>query len=149
MKRILLLNGPNLNRLGLREPDIYGQITLIELESSLGDFAKDYGLELTCYQSNHEGNIIDKIHEADSNVDGIIINPGAFTHYSYAIRDAIASISKPVIEIHISNIHAREEFRHTSVIAPVTIGQIVGLGLNGYKLAIIALRDFFGEDERL
>lgn len=148
MKRILLLNGPNLNRLGLREPHIYGSVTLNELELQLKTKAASKNLELGCYQSNHEGDIIDKIHEAENSVEGIIFNPGAFTHYSYAIRDAIASISKPVIEVHISNVHAREEFRHTSVIAPVSLGQIVGLGLYGYELALLALVEKLGEEEK-
>jgi 3-dehydroquinate dehydratase-2 len=146
MKRILLLNGPNLNRLGLREPHIYGTVTLNELEGQLKSLAKNHQLDLDCFQSNHEGELIDEIHKAETSVDGIIFNPGAFTHYSYAIRDAIASITKPVIEVHISNIHAREEFRHTSVLAPVTVGQIVGLGLFGYQLALHALKERLGEE---
>ncbi|WP_246944574.1 type II 3-dehydroquinate dehydratase [Bacillus pinisoli] len=146
MRRILLVNGPNLNRLGIREPGTYGNVTLRELEQKLDLLAKENQLELICFQSNHEGEIIDQIHDADTNIDGIIINPGAFTHYSYAIRDAIASISKPVIEVHISNIHAREEFRHHSVIAPVTSGQIVGFGMLGYELALMALKERLGEE---
>lgn len=141
MKKILLLNGPNLNRLGKREPDIYGSYTIADLEKELTDFAQNHGVSLTCFQSNYEGKIIDHIHDADDHFSGIIFNPGAFTHYSYAIRDAVASISVPVIEVHISNVHAREEFRHTSVIAPVSKGQIVGLGFKGYKLALHALLD--------
>jgi 3-dehydroquinate dehydratase II len=139
MNRILLINGPNLNRLGIREPHIYGQKTLKTLELELTEFAKSQNVTLKCFQSNHEGVIIDELHQAEGNYDGIILNPGAFTHYSYAIRDAIASITVPVIEVHISNIHAREEFRHHSVTAPVTVGQIVGLGHYGYKLALMAL----------
>jgi 3-dehydroquinate dehydratase-2 len=141
MIRFLLLNGPNLNRLGMREPHIYGHTTLAQLEKQLTEFASEYEVELTCYQSNYEGALIDQIHRAESLYDGIIFNPGAFTHYSYALRDAIASIQTPVIEVHISNIHAREPFRHHSVIAPVTVGQIVGLGVSGYRLAILALLD--------
>ncbi|NNU96099.1 type II 3-dehydroquinate dehydratase [Anoxybacillus sp. EFIL] len=141
MVRFLLLNGPNLNRLGMREPHIYGHTTLAQLEKQLTEFASEYGAELTCYQSNYEGALIDQIHRAESLYDGIIFNPGAFTHYSYALRDAIASVQTPVIEVHISNIHAREAFRHQSVLAPVTAGQIVGLGVNGYRLAILALLD--------
>ncbi|MGG4000385.1 type II 3-dehydroquinate dehydratase [Anoxybacillus kestanbolensis] len=141
MVRFLLLNGPNLNRLGMREPHIYGHTTLAQLEKQLTEFASEYEVELTCYQSNYEGALIDQIHRAESLYDGIIFNPGAFTHYSYALRDAIASIQTPVIEVHISNIHAREPFRHQSVLAPVTVGQIVGLGVNGYRLAILALLD--------
>jgi len=139
MARLLLLNGPNLNRLGKREPHIYGSGTLNDLEEQLMAFAAEHGATLTCFQSNHEGEIIDEIHAAEGTYDGIILNAGAFTHYSYAIRDAIASVNVPVVEVHISNIHAREPFRHVSVIAPVTIGQIVGLGFTGYRLAILAL----------
>ncbi|WP_226680006.1 type II 3-dehydroquinate dehydratase [Sutcliffiella horikoshii] len=137
--RLLVLNGPNLNRLGLREPTVYGSQTLQDLEAQLQAFAGKNSCELTCFQSNHEGELIDKLHDAEGQYDGIVINPGAFTHYSYAIRDAIASISVPVMEVHISNIHKREEFRHTSVTAPVTIGQIIGLGFYGYELALLAL----------
>lgn len=137
--RILVINGPNLNRLGLREPHIYGDKTLSDLEHNLKKMEENHLIEISCAQSNHEGQIIDWIHEADNQFDGIVINPGAFTHYSYAIRDAIESVSIPVVEVHISNIHARESFRHESVTAPVTIGQIVGLGLHGYELAVLAL----------
>lgn len=139
MKKFLLINGPNLNRLGVREPGVYGQKTLGVLESEVTIYANGLQVEVTCFQSNHEGEIIDEIHKADITYEGIIINPGAFTHYSYAIRDAIASVSIPVVEVHISNIHARESFRHISVTAPVTIGQIVGMGIYGYKLAVLAL----------
>jgi 3-dehydroquinate dehydratase II len=144
MGKILLINGPNLNRLGIREPGIYGNTTLASIEEELSQFTSEQGSELDCMQSNYEGAIIDSIHDADDKYLGIVINPGAFTHYSYAIRDAIASISIPVIEVHISNVHAREEFRHTSVTAPVTSGQIVGLGTYGYKLAVMALLNKVG-----
>ncbi|MBM7620115.1 3-dehydroquinate dehydratase-2 [Bacillus tianshenii] len=137
--RLLVLNGPNLNRLGLREPAIYGKDTLKDLEKQLETLAAELGISIDCYQSNHEGNLIDKLHAAEDVFAGVVINPGAFTHYSYAIRDAIASISIPVMEVHISNIHKREEFRHTSVTAPVTHGQIIGLGLYGYHLAVQGL----------
>jgi 3-dehydroquinate dehydratase-2 len=139
MKKILLINGPNLNRLGIREPGIYGKGTLADLEQRMQELGTEHGVTVECFQSNHEGAIIDRIHDADSGYEGIILNPGAFTHYSYAIRDAVASISVPVIEVHISNVHAREEFRHHSVTAPVTRGQIVGLGLYGYELGLFAL----------
>ncbi len=142
--RVLVINGPNLNRLGVREPGVYGSNTLTDLEKELLTFGEKLNCEVTCFQSNHEGDLIDAIHEADEQYDGIVINPGAFTHYSYAIRDAIASISVPVIEVHISNVHAREEFRHTSVTAPVTAGQIIGLGFKGYELAILAIKDKIG-----
>ncbi|WP_088105643.1 type II 3-dehydroquinate dehydratase [Halalkalibacter urbisdiaboli] len=139
MREIYVINGPNLNRLGLREPGVYGKETLSDLEFMLHQEAQKLGVNVNCLQSNHEGEIIDWIHESAEKATGIIINPGAFTHYSYGIRDAIASISIPVIEVHISNVHAREAFRHTSVTAPVTKGQIVGLGFTGYKLALAAL----------
>lgn len=135
----MVINGPNLNRLGKREPAVYGHKTLEDLEGQLLEAARELGVGITCVQSNHEGRLIDAIHEAADQYSGIIINPGAFTHYSYAIRDAIASVDLPVIEVHISNVHTREEFRHHSVIAPVTKGQIVGLGLYGYVMALTAL----------
>ncbi|CAM4123995.1 type II 3-dehydroquinate dehydratase [Bacillus manliponensis] len=144
MKKLLLINGPNLNRLGVREVGIYGKGTLSSLERELKQQAETMGAELECFQSNHEGAIIDSIHEADNVYEGIILNPGAYTHYSYAIRDAIASVSIPVMEVHISNIHQREEFRHVSVTAPVTAGQIVGCGFYGYTLALYALIEKLG-----
>ncbi|CAH0345695.1 type II 3-dehydroquinate dehydratase [Bacillus sp. CECT 9360] len=141
MKIILVINGPNLNRLGKREPKQYGTETLSDLENSLRQNEEGLEISLNFFQSNHEGAIIDKLHWAEDNgVKGIVINPGAFTHYSYAIRDAIAAIKIPVIEVHITNVHAREDFRHVSVIAPVAAGQIVGLGLQGYELALHALK---------
>ncbi len=140
MKTILLLNGPNLNRLGKREPGIYGKSTLIDVEERVKTNAKMHGYEVISHQSNHEGELIDLLHDAeDQHWVGVIFNPGAFTHYSYAIRDAIASISIPVVEIHISNVHHREEFRHHSVVSPVTIAQIIGFGTYGYLLALNGL----------
>ncbi|WP_233254193.1 type II 3-dehydroquinate dehydratase [Salipaludibacillus keqinensis] len=133
---ILILNGPNLNRLGQREPDVYGSNTLTDLEKGLKTFGNQHGVTIESKQSNWEGQIIDWLHEAEKKADGIVINPGAFTHYSYAIRDAVASIDIPVIEVHISNVHAREDFRKTSVIAPVCKGQISGFGFSGYEMAI-------------
>ncbi|AZB43545.1 type II 3-dehydroquinate dehydratase [Bacillus sp. FJAT-42376] len=144
MKRYLVLNGPNLNRLGKREPDVYGRKTLTDLERELLQFGEDSGIEITCFQSSHEGDIIDAIHEADEQYAGIVLNPGAFTHYSYAIRDAVAGVSVPVMEVHISNVYAREEFRRHSVIAPVAAGQIAGLGFFGYRLALLALMNQSG-----
>jgi 3-dehydroquinate dehydratase II len=141
VQKYLVINGPNLNLLGKREPTIYGNQTLAILESDLIAFGKKHQLDVRCFQSNHEGSLIDKIQDANDAFKGIVLNAGAFTHYSYAIRDAIAGISIPVIEVHISNIHAREEFRHNSVIAPVTAGQIVGLGFKGYELALLALKE--------
>ena len=135
--KILVLNGPNLNFLGIREKGIYGTEDYHGLVSMLEEKARREGHELEVYQSNYEGGIIDKIQEAYHNgTEGIIINPGAFTHYSYAVRDALASVEIPKIEVHISNVHKREEFRHTSVTAPVCTGQVVGLGLKGYVLAM-------------
>jgi len=139
LKTIYVINGPNLNRLGKREPHIYGAQTLKDLEHMLNELSQELECQFVFKQSNHEGDIIDWIHEAeDRGSIGIIINPGAFTHYSYAIRDAIASVQIPVVEVHISNVHARETFRHTSVISPVTKGQIVGFGFLGYKLAALS-----------
>lgn len=139
MASVLLLNGPNLNLLGTREPDVYGRDTLEDLVAKLTSVMDELGGKLEHFQSNHEGALIDVIHQARGVHDGILINPGAFTHYSYAIRDALAGVALPTIEIHISNIHTREEFRHHSVIAPVTIGQVVGLGMDGYEWALRAL----------
>ena len=133
--KILLINGPNLNMLGIRKPEIYGTTTLKDIENELCDYAKIKGCELSCFQSNHEGAIIDELHSAYGKIDGIIINPGAFTHYSYAIRDAIESIMIPTVEIHLSDIHARESFRSISVIEPVAIKQISGHGKAGYFMA--------------
>ncbi|WP_282935756.1 type II 3-dehydroquinate dehydratase [Paenibacillus sp. RC67] len=139
MKKILVLNGPNLNMLGIREPGVYGTTSLQTIEQRLKQLADELSVELECFQSNHEGALIDKIHEAFSDKDGIVMNPGAFTHYSYAIRDAIDAVRIPTIEVHISNIHKREAFRHTSVIAPVALGQIAGLGVDSYELGLRAI----------
>jgi 3-dehydroquinate dehydratase-2 len=128
LAKVLVLNGPNLNLLGTREPGVYGQTTLEQINVQLALLAGELGLELEFFQSNHEGQLIDRIHQCISTIDGILFNPGAYTHYSLAIRDAIAAVSVPCIEVHLSNIHAREEFRRQSVIAPVCIGQISGLG---------------------
>lgn len=135
--KLLVINGPNINFLGIREKGVYGTERYEELVSILEVKAREEGHEITVFQSNHEGAVIDKIQEAyHSCVEGIIINPGAFTHYSFAVRDALASVEIPKVEVHISNIHNREEFRHTSVTASVCTGQVVGLGLKGYTLAM-------------
>jgi 3-dehydroquinate dehydratase-2 len=133
--RILVINGPNLDILGKREPEIYGTITLSDIEKRLKE--KYSSVKLEFYQSNSEGGVIDALHKAmDDYANGIVLNPGAFTHYSYAIRDAIAALKVPVIEVHLSNIHAREEFRRLSVLSPVCKGIIAGFGVRSYELAI-------------
>jgi len=137
--RILVINGPNLNLLGKRRRDIYGDITLEDIERALKERGDELGVELVFFQSNHEGEIIDFLQREEA--DGIIINPGALTHYGYSLRDALEDKGVPVIEVHISNIYAREEFRSRSVIAPIAKGQITGLGLKGYILALEALKD--------
>ena len=135
--KILIINGPNINFLGIREKGIYGEEGFAKLLKKLEQKAEEEGIEIETFQSNGEGEIIDRIQKAYfEEMDGIIINPGAYTHYSIAIRDALASIEVPKIEVHISNVHKREEFRHVSMTAPVCTGQIVGLGLQGYLLAI-------------
>ncbi len=141
MKKILVINGVNLNMLGIREPGIYGTDSLKSVEERVKARADELGAEVSFFQSNYEGAICEEIQNALGVYDGIIMNPGAFTHYSYAIRDALGSVKLPAIEVHISNIHKREEFRHTSVTVPECIGQICGLGLKGYELALEALCD--------
>lgn len=136
-KRIIVINGPNLNMLGTREKDVYGTETLADIAAAVNKEAQLLGMDTDFVQSNHEGEIIDKIHEARGKYDIIIINPGAYTHYSIAIRDAIKAVELPCIEVHLSNIHAREEFRSKSVVAPVCTGQISGFGADSY---IVALR---------
>lgn len=135
-KKVLLLLGPNLNLVGIREKEIYGETAADAIKQSVVAYGKEIGIEVDVYQSNWEGAIIDKIHEARTKYDAVIINPGALTHYSYAIRDAIAGVSIPFIEVHMSNIHTREEFRHKSVTAPVCVGQIAGFGAKGYNMAL-------------
>ncbi|WP_201733196.1 type II 3-dehydroquinate dehydratase [Acidithrix sp. C25] len=139
MKKVLIVNGPNLNMLGRREPTIYGSDSLATIEARLESLKSELDVELEFFQSNHEGAIIDAIHATFGDHDGIVINPGAFTHYSYAIRDALAAVKVPFVEIHISNVHAREAFRHTSVLAALAVGQISGLGVYGYELALRGL----------
>ncbi len=139
--KIMVLNGPNLNMLGIREPQVYGNATYADLETYIEGYAESKGIDVTVLQSNCEGELIDFIHHALGNYDGIVINPGAYTHYSYAIHDALASVNIPAVEVHISNIHKREEFRHKSVTAPACIGQITGLGFRGYLLAVDYLKE--------
>jgi 3-dehydroquinate dehydratase-2 len=144
MKKILVLNGPNLNLLGTREPEQYGRDTLADVERLCAEAGARHGVEIECRQSNHEGVLIDWIHEAGrevaaGNMLGVVMNPGAYTHTSIALHDAIKGASVPLIELHISNVHAREEFRHRSYISPAARGIIVGLGVKGYALAIAAL----------
>lgn len=144
MAAILIVNGPNLNLLGKREPEIYGSEPLEELNRRLATLARDLGLEVRFFQSNSEGDIIDFIHRESESASGMIINPGALTHYSYALREAIAAVRIETIEVHLSNVYAREEFRHNSVIAAVCRGQISGFGLYGYAMALSYFADIHG-----
>lgn len=143
-KRILVLNGPNLNLLGMREPGIYGTDTYETVCERIVKKASALDMEAVCAQSNSEGGLIDLLHGAIGVYDGVVLNAGAYTHTSYAIRDAIAAIRLPVIEVHLSNIHAREEFRHTSVIAAACVGQISGFGFNSYVLALYGMKEIVG-----
>ena len=141
MKKILLINGPNLNNLGNRESKFYGDVTLEEIESEILEYGKTHNLEIECFQSNHEGNIVDFIQKHSKDSLGIIINPGALTSSGYSLVDAIIDSNLATIEVHLSNIHAREKFRSTSIIAPISIGQISGLGKKGYIFALKHLID--------
>jgi len=145
MKKILFINGPNLNMLGIREKSIYGSATLKEIERLVLEKADELGVDVDFMQTNHEGEIIDKIHTSRGVYDAIVINPGAYTHYSFAIRDAIKAVEIPAVEIHLSNIHAREEFRSKSVIAPVCKGQISGFGKYSYVLGLYAAVELIKE----
>lgn len=136
------MNGPNLNLLGTREPEKYGNITLGDIESSLVKIASEMGIELDCYQSNHEGELIDTVQNAKDIYDGIILNAGGYTHTSIALRDAISGVSIPTVEVHMTNIHSREEFRHNSYLSGVCIGQVVGFKENSYKYALLGLIDY-------
>ena len=135
-KKLMLIHGPNLNMLGIRQPEVYGRETLSDIEDYVRSLAFAQGFTLECFQSNFEGAIIDAIHSCYNTCDGIILNAGAYTHYSYAIRDAIASVMLPCVEVHLSDIHKREPFRQVSVIEPVCVLQVCGLGKEGYKVAL-------------
>lgn len=140
MKKILVIHGPNLNLLGSRETDIYGSSTLADINKLLEGVASENGVDLEFFQSNHEGEIVDKIGQVKANsFQAILINPAAYTHTSVAIRDAVAAVNIPTVEVHLSNVYAREEFRHTSLIAPVAHGQITGFGVNSYRLGLLAI----------
>ena len=140
--KILVLNGPNLNLLGRREPEVYGRATLSDLETSCEEWGRSYGLEVSCRQSNHEGALLDWLHSAESEgYAGVVLNPGGLTHTSVALRDAVAGIPLPVIEVHLSNVHAREGFRQHSYLAAVCLGSISGLGFSSYHAALLALKE--------
>lgn len=144
--KILVLNGPNLNLLGTREPGIYGRATLAEVEAACVAHGAALGIEVSCAQTNSEGALVDHLHAARGIVDGVVLNAGAYTHSSIALRDAIAAIGLPVVELHLSNTHARETFRHVSMIAPVCVGVIQGFGARGYPLALTALHGHLSGD---
>lgn len=148
MKKVCVIHGPNLNFTGIRQPEIYGSRTLEDINASIAEAARALDIETEIFQSNYEGAVIDKIQECHFNgTSGIIINPGAFTHYSYAIHDALAGVSIPAVEVHLSNIHKRDEFRRKSVTAPACMGQICGFGEYGYILALDALKNRFSSEE--
>ena len=142
MASLLILNGPNLNLLGTRQPDIYGTATLADIEVVCRDTAAEFGMDIKCLQSNHEGALVDAIHAARGTHDGIVLNAGAYSHTSVALHDAIVGTEMAVIEVHISNIHARESFRHHSFITPAAVGMISGVGVQGYSLAVRALAEY-------
>ena len=145
MPNILILHGPNLNLLGLREPDVYGAMTLDGINQRLIDAGAEMGIEISAIQSNQEGVLIDALHQAGRDMDGVIFNPAGYTHTSVALRDAVAAIDVPVIEVHISNVYAREEFRHKSLLSPVCKGKITGFGWRSYLLALYAFKEILSE----
>lgn len=146
--KILVINGVNMNMLGLRETEKYGTMTLKDLEKDLYAFSFEIGIDIETFQSNFEGEIVEKIHNAKDDFDGIVINAGAYTHTSIAIRDAISAINVPAVEVHMTNIYKREEFRHHSYLAPVCIGQISGFGINSYKLGLKAVVDYLSDNNK-
>lgn len=145
--RFLLLNGPNLNLLGTREPDVYGSVTLTQIETDLAALAAERGDEIRAFQSNSEGTLVDYLHDAASWADGALFNPGGYTHTSVALRDAISAVSYPVVEVHLSNPAAREDFRHVSFIAGVCLGTVAGFGATGYESAYRALRSTLNQND--
>jgi 3-dehydroquinate dehydratase-2 len=147
MTAILVLNGPNLNLLGQREPGIYGKLTLEAINTQLVELGRELNVEVRCYQSNHEGVLIDTLHEARNWANGVILNPGGYTHTSVALRDAVAAIGIPVVETHLSNIYAREDFRHKSLVSAVCVGTVVGFSWRSYTLAFRALVEIFADDK--
>lgn len=146
--KVSVIHGPNLNLLGVRETEVYGLDSYDELNRKIRQHAMQIGVDARIFQSNHEGEMIDALHDARGWADAVILNPGALTHYSYALRDAVIAIRLPTIEVHLSNVHAREEFRRNSVISPVVVGQIVGLGSMGYLLALDAVHQFVEQSHR-
>jgi 3-dehydroquinate dehydratase-2 len=145
MTSILVMHGPNLNLLGRREPEVYGSQTLDDINERLQDYASGRDISLQIFQSNHEGALIDALHDAMAWAKGVVFNPGAYTHTSYALRDAISAVGLPVVEVHMSNVHAREEFRHRSLLSPVCVGQVVGFGWRSYLLGLQGLQDYLVE----
>jgi 3-dehydroquinate dehydratase-2 len=143
--KILILHGPNLNLLGIREPSVYGNLTLGEIDTRLMELGKSLGVEVTCLQSNHEGGLIDALQDARLSADGVIFNPGGYTHTSVALRDTVVAIGIPVVEVHMSNVYAREEFRHTSLLSAVCRGKVIGFGWKSYTLGLQALIDLLQE----
>ena len=145
--KILILHGPNLNLLGTREPEIYGSLTLADINAKLVELASESHVELACKQSNHEGDLVDVLQDARSWADGVVFNPGAYTHTSIALRDAISAIGIPVVEVHLSNVYAREEFRHISMISAVCKGKVVGFGWRSYALGLRALMELLSDKQ--
>jgi len=147
--KILIINGPNLNNLGKRDPKQYGSVTLSDIEQRVVEKARSLGVDVDFFQSNHEGAIIDYIQSSSSKAAGVVINAGAITHYGLSLRDALSDADLPIMEVHLSNIHAREKFRHRSVVAPIAIGQIAGLGWRGYLYALEFLSAYLDEENRM